>query len=69
MKVLIVEDIEFRQELIKKKIEIENVDWAQYGDKGFELLKKNNYDLVFLDHDLINAKSGSYLTKKNGTKP
>jgi hypothetical protein len=30
--------------------------------KALELLKQNSYDLVFLDHDLIGAKSGSYLT-------
>lgn len=62
MKVLIIEDIVYRQNYLKDLIEMEEVDCVQRADDGLELLAKNNYDLVLLDHDLIGAKSGSYLT-------
>lgn len=64
MKVLIVEDIEYRQNFIKKTIDIPDADCTKYAEKGLELLSENSYNLVFLDHDLIGVKSGSYLTQK-----
>lgn len=62
MKVLIVEDIEYRQDFIKKTIGVLDADCTKFAEKGLELLAENSYDLVFLDHDLIGVKSGSYLT-------
>jgi len=64
MKVLIVEDIKFRQDLIKQKIELEDVNATKKADKALELLERYAYDLVFLDHDLIGMRSGSYLTQR-----
>ena len=63
MNVLIVEDIVFRQNFIKDAIGFDNVACTKDADKALEMLKETNYDLVFLDHDLISAKSGSYLTQ------
>jgi len=48
MKVLIVEDIKFRQDLIKQKIELEDVNATKKADKALELLERYAYDLVFL---------------------
>lgn len=62
MKILIIEDIEFRQKFIQECLDIDNADWSQRAEEGLELLAKNKYDVVFLDHDIIGAKSGSYLT-------
>jgi len=64
MKVLIVEDIKFRQDLIKQKVELEDVNATKKADKALELLERNAYDLVFLDHDLIGMRSGSYPTQR-----
>jgi len=63
MKILIVEDVAFRQEFIKGKITSGEVDCTKYAEEGLDLLEKNSYDLVFLDHDLIGAQSGSYLAR------
>ena len=63
MKVLIIEDFLVRQNLIKEKLELEDADFTKHGDKALELLEKNSYDLIFLDHDLVGMKSGSYITK------
>jgi DNA-binding response OmpR family regulator len=64
MKILIIEDIEFRQNLIKDLMGVSDADWSQRAEEGLDLLSKNKYDLVFLDHDIIGAKSGSYLTQR-----
>jgi CheY-like chemotaxis protein len=63
LKVLIIEDVKVRQNLIKEKTDIPDADCTQYADEALELLKTHDYDLIFLDHDLIGAKSGSYLTE------
>lgn len=63
MRVLIIEDIDFRQNFIKEKIGNKDADWAPNAEKALAFLEENNYDLVFLDHDLIGAKSGSYITE------
>jgi CheY-like chemotaxis protein len=63
LKVLIIEDVEVRQNLIKEKTGFQDADCARKAEDALELLKTHDYDLVFLDHDLIGAKSGSYLTE------
>ncbi len=62
MKILIVEDAPYRQNYIKGILENHEVDGVLNAEVGLKLLKINAYDIVFLDHDLIGAKSGSYLT-------
>ena len=64
MKILIIEDAEVRQDRLKKILAdiSEHIDCTKYAQEGTELLEKNAYDVVFLDHDLIGAKSGSHLT-------
>jgi CheY-like chemotaxis protein len=67
MNILIIEDIEFRQELIKSKLENLNfnqVDCANTAEKATQLLKENKYDIVFFDHDLVGHKTGSHITKQ-----
>ncbi len=67
MNILIIEDIEFRQELIKSKLENLNfavIDCADNAQKATELLKEKKYDIVFFDHDLVGHKTGSHITKK-----
>lgn len=64
MKILIVEDVVFRQELIRSKVgEPNQFDCTKYAEEGLKLLEEKSYDIVFLDHDLIGMKSGSYLTQ------
>ncbi len=63
LNVLIIEDIEFRQELIKKKLELKNATCTKYANIALELIEENSYDLIFLDHDLIGMISGSYFTR------
>ena len=53
MKVLIIEDIVYRQNYLKDLIEMEEVHCVQRADDGLELLAKNNYDLVLLDHEVV----------------
>ena len=51
MRILIIEDEEEIASFIKKGLASENfaVDWSGTGEKGMELAKTNNYDLVILD--------------------
>jgi CheY-like chemotaxis protein len=66
MNILIIEDIEFRQELIKSKLENLNftsIDCADNAEKAIDLLKRNNYGIVFFDYDLVGHKKGSHVTK------
>jgi CheY-like chemotaxis protein len=67
MNILIIEDIEFRQELIKSKLSSLNftsIDCANNAEKATELLKEKKYDIVFFDHDLVGHKTGSTITKQ-----
>lgn len=63
MNVLIVEDVVFRQNFIKEALGFEHTECTKYADEALSLLKEKQFDLVFLDHDLIGARSGSYLTQ------
>jgi CheY-like chemotaxis protein len=63
MNVLIVEDVEFRQNLIRDTLGFEHTECTKDADQALLLLKEKAFDLVFLDHDLIGARSGSYLTQ------
>ena len=51
MRILIIEDEEEIASFIKKGLCSENfaVDWSGTGEKGMELAKTNDYDLVILD--------------------
>ena len=51
MRILIIEDEEEIASFIKKGLASENfaVDWSGTGEKGMELAKTNDYDLVILD--------------------
>ena len=71
MKILIIEDAEVRQDRLKKILSsiTENIDCTKYAQEGIELLEKNAYDVVFLDHDLIGAQSGSHLTMEWANRP
>lgn len=51
MKILFLDDDEERHSLFKKHI-IEQYDAAYTVSQAIEFLKNNNYDIVFLDHDL-----------------
>lgn len=64
MKILIIEDAEVRQIRLKHILEpiSDDIDCTKYAKDGIELLEKNAYDVIFLDHDLIGALSGSHLT-------
>ena len=64
MRILIIEDIPFRQRFIKDKVNNQEADWAQNAEKALMLLEENNYDVIFLDHDLVGMKSGSYITEQ-----
>ena len=61
-KVLIIEDVVFRQQYLSKLIEADEIDCARRADKALGFLYQKNYDVVFLDHDLIGAISGSNIT-------
>ncbi len=62
MKILIIEDVVFRQDFIVNKLGAENVDRARRADIALELLQENDYDVIFFDHDLVGTRSGSDIT-------
>ena len=51
MRILIIEDEEEIASFVKKGLVAENfaVDAASTGEKGLELSRTNNYDLIILD--------------------
>src|SRR3989344_4016218 len=51
MRILIIEDEEEIASFIKKGLSAENfaVDVASTGERGFELVRENDYDLIILD--------------------
>jgi DNA-binding response OmpR family regulator len=59
--ILIIEDDDFLLEMYKSKLELEgyNVLMAQDGENGYEMIRKNNPDVVLLD---------AVLPKMNGFK-
>ncbi len=54
MKILIADDEKEVAELIKKWLDRRgyNADLAFDGGKALELIKLNNYDLIFVDHNM-----------------
>lgn len=62
MKILILEDIDYRQNFLKELFPNDEIDCTKKAEEGLDLLRNNDYDIVFLDHDIIGAKSGSYMT-------
>jgi len=65
MRILIIEDEEEIASFIKKGLCSENfaVDWSGTGEKGMELAKTNDYDLVILDIKLP-GKDGIMVLKE-----
>jgi DNA-binding response OmpR family regulator len=62
MKILIIEDVIFRQDFIANKLGTDDFDRARRADIALELLQENDYDVIFFDHDLVGARSGSDIT-------
>jgi CheY-like chemotaxis protein len=62
MKILIIEDVVFRQDFIANKLGIDDFDRARRADIALELLQEHDYDVIFFDHDLVGARSGSDIT-------
>ncbi len=62
LSILVVEDFAARQEIFKDKLVHFHLDIVDNADDGILMLEGKNYDIVFLDHDLKTAKSGTYLT-------
>ena len=63
MKILIIEDAMIRQNFFRKILKGWSIDFARDADSGLNKLRNQIFDIVFLDHDLVGAKSGSYLTE------
>jgi len=53
-RVLFVDDDENRKHEFEKHIKslCEEIVWANTAIKGIELLRENEFDLIFLDHDM-----------------
>ncbi|OHD16019.1 MAG: hypothetical protein A2086_04865 [Spirochaetes bacterium GWD1_27_9] len=70
-KALVVDDMEINRNVIKSFLYFEkfDVDLAEDGIKGLDLLSKNKYDLVFSDIEMPNMNGMELLTraKKNPT--
>src|SRR4051794_38626198 len=59
VRVFVLEDDEERQNWFLKRFFGHTVDLAPNAEKGLELLKANQYDAIFLDHDLKFEHYGS----------
>ena len=62
--ILIVEDVEYRQKYLASQLTFEplEIQYVKLADKGLKALQEEAFDIVFLDHDLIGARTGSFLT-------
>lgn len=52
MKILILEDDAERMKAFAKKLQEYDFDYTDNAQEAIEYLKKNNYNLIYLDHDL-----------------
>lgn len=52
MRILVLEDDEERQEFFSKVFKNHTLDITKIPEKANELLSENQYDYIFLDHDL-----------------
>ena len=52
MKILFLDDCPYRWKKFKDVNPEADADWAPSFDEGVRLIKENNYDMAYLDHDL-----------------
>lgn len=54
MKILIVEDTQYRLDWFKQKFKNHDVFYASHANDAIDYLLNHVFDLIFLDHDLSN---------------
>lgn len=64
MKVLILEDMDTRNKWFRQALIGHNIHFAKTVLEAIEFLKVNQYDVIFLDHDLSEAH---YMSPFHGT--
>lgn len=52
MKILFLDDDNYRFSLFKRENPNVDVDWAINYETGVNYVRNNNYDVIYLDHDL-----------------
>ena len=52
MKILFLDDDNYRFSLFKRENPNVDVDWAIDYETGVNYVRNNNYDVIYLDHDL-----------------
>jgi CheY-like chemotaxis protein len=67
MRIFFLDDSNERVKKFRKNSVGHNVDYAESAEQAIEMLKRNRYDLIYLDHDLAAEHyNGSYTTAKTG---
>lgn len=61
MKILFLDDMKSRRDVFQQNAIGHSVDFAITAQEAIELLKKNEYDVIYLDHDL---EESHYHSKK-----
>lgn len=73
MKFLFLDDMEFRHKAFKTNSVGQDVDHVYDADSCLEMMRENEYHVIFLDHDLsvamintlnYNDKNGSYVVRR-----
>ena len=59
LKIFLLDDDERRHEWFTKRFAADHLDIASTAERAIEMLSSNNYDVIFLDHDLLPEHYGS----------
>lgn len=63
MRILFLDDMKSRRDVFQTRAVGHTVDFAITAQEAIDLLKKNEYDVIYLDHDL---EESHYHAKKEG---
>ena len=67
MRIFFLDDSDERVKKFRKNSIGHAVDYAETAEQAIEMLKKNVYDVIYLDHDLAPEHyNGSFTTAKTG---
>lgn len=64
LKVLVLEDEEYRRELIEPLLEGQKIYWAKDAIEALEFIDLMKFDLILLDYDLANRTNGGIVASR-----